>query len=128
MEEKTGKLKSKSSAQCKMRLQSISDALYAIGGKWKLQIIVALLDGETRFNDLRRAISGISAKVLSSELRELELNGFVSREVLTGPPVVVNYQLTEYSNTLSKVLDALSDWGMRHREEVKKNLHEVSEN
>src|SRR6476661_4187555 len=101
---------------CKLRLQAISDALYAIGGKWKLPIIVALLEGTSRFNELQRTVEGISAKVLAAELRELELNGFVKREVFAGPPVVVEYQLTAYSKTLNAVLDALADWGRKHRE------------
>src|SRR6185503_11653737 len=91
--------------QCKANLNHIGDALYAIGGKWKLRIIVALLSGNKRFNELQRLVEGISAKVLSAELKELELNGFVRRKVDTGMPVVVDYELTEYSGTLSSVLD-----------------------
>jgi DNA-binding HxlR family transcriptional regulator len=63
-------------AQCKATLSSIADALYVIGGKWKLRIIVALKEGNNRFNELQRTIDGISSKVLSTELKDLELNGF----------------------------------------------------
>ncbi|TCJ14424.1 transcriptional regulator [Flaviaesturariibacter flavus] len=112
-------------ADCKLRLQAISDALYAIGGKWKLPIIVALLEGRSRFNELQRTIEGISAKVLAAELKELELNGFVKREVFAGPPVVVEYQLAPYSRTLSTVLDALSDWGRNHRDKIKKQFQDA---
>ena len=114
----------KNAQTCKVRLQSISDALYAIGGKWRLQIIVALLDGKSRFNDLRRTIEGISSKILASELKVLELNGLVKREVIAGPPVVVNYNLTDYSHSLQGLLDVLSQWGMSHREKVKKLMRE----
>jgi len=107
---------------CKVRLNAIADALYAIGGKWKLRIIIALKDGNHRFNELQRVIEGISAKVLSAELKDLELNGFVKRTVFTGTPVVVEYELTEYSDTLGSVLDALSDWGIMHRETIKKTM------
>jgi DNA-binding HxlR family transcriptional regulator len=107
---------------CTARLKAIGDALYAIGGKWKLRIIVALTDGNKRFNELQRTIEGISAKVLSAELKDLELNGFVKRNVFTGMPVVVEYELTEYSLTLRSVLDALSEWGTMHREQVRKSL------
>src|ERR671921_1532498 len=103
-----------SEAQCKATLNSVADALYVIGGKWKLRIIVALMEGNRRFNEMQRLIEGISAKVLSTELKELELNGFVRRNVFTGPPVVVEYQLTEYAETLSDVLKALSEWGAMH--------------
>ena len=111
-----------SEAVCKATLNSIADALYAIGGKWKLRIIVALKDGAKRFNELQRLIDGISAKVLSAELKDLELNGFVQRAVFTGAPVVVEYSLTDYSETLSDVLQALSEWGAMHRETVKKSM------
>ena len=67
--------------ECKATLNAIADALYVIGGKWKLRIIVALREGNRRFNELHRVIDGISAKVLSAELKDLELNGFVSRNV-----------------------------------------------
>ena len=108
--------------QCKSNLKSIGDALYAIGGKWKLRIIVALNSGNKRFNDLQRLVDGISAKVLSAELKELEMNGFVRRQVITGFPIVVEYELTEYAATLGGVLDALGDWGAMHRETVKESL------
>lgn len=111
---------------CKQTLGSIADALYAIGGKWKLRIIVALKDGAKRFNELQRLIEGISAKVLSAELKDLELNGFVQRKVFTGMPVVVEYELTDYSETLGDVLHALSEWGAMHRETVKKSLRKRS--
>jgi len=108
--------------QCKASLMSIGDALYAIGGKWKLRIIVALLAGSKRFNELQRLVEGISAKVLSAELKELELNGFIRRKVFTGTPVVVDYELTEYAGTLNEVLESLGKWGAMHRETVKKSM------
>jgi DNA-binding HxlR family transcriptional regulator len=80
-------------------LNSVADALYVIGGKWKLRIIVALTEGNRRFNEMQRLIDGISAKVLSTELKDLELNGFVRRNVFTGTPVVVEYELTEFAET-----------------------------
>lgn len=108
--------------QCKARLNSIADALYVIGGKWKLRIIVGLKEGTKRFNELQRLLDGISAKVLSTELKELELNGFVKRKVIVATPVVVEYELTSYADTLGDVLDALSKWGTMHRENVKKSM------
>src|SRR5688572_3942342 len=111
-----------SEVQCKATLNSIADALFVIGGKWKLRIIVALKEGNKRFNELQRLVEGISAKVLSTELKELELNGFVQRNVFTGTPVVVEYELTEYAETLGGVLQALSEWGAKHKEMVKKSM------
>jgi DNA-binding HxlR family transcriptional regulator len=78
------------------------------------------IEGSKRFNEIQRSIDGISARVLSSELKELELNGFVSRVVHTGTPVVVEYQITEYADTLSGVLNSLSSWGAMHRDKLRR--------
>ena len=111
-----------SPTECKATLNAIADALYVIGGKWKLRIIVALREGNRRFNELHRVIDGISAKVLSAELKDLELNGFVTRNVFTGTPVIIEYELSDYAETLDGVLKSLSDWGTMHRENVKKSI------
>jgi DNA-binding HxlR family transcriptional regulator len=116
------KVNSPSEAQCKATLSSIADALYVIGGKWKLRIIVALKEGNRRFNDLQRTIDGISAKVLSAELKDLELNGFIVRKVFTGSPVVVEYELTGYSETLNDVLHSLSTWGAMHKQKIRRSM------
>ncbi|MCE7065929.1 helix-turn-helix domain-containing protein [Dyadobacter sp. CY326] len=105
--------------ECNSKLSAISDALYVIGGKWRLRIIMALSEGNSRFNELQRIVPGISARVLSNELKELELTGFVVRNVYTQVPVVVEYKLTEYSRTLDSVLAALVEWGEAHRAKIK---------
>lgn len=119
---KVSKKEPVSETECKATLVAIADAIYAVGGKWKLRIIVALKEGNKRFNELQRTIDGISAKVLSAELKDLELNGFIKRNIFTGTPVTVEYELTDYAGTLSGVLQALSEWGAMHRENVKKSL------
>jgi DNA-binding HxlR family transcriptional regulator len=107
-------------SECNAILRPIGDALYVIGGKWKLRVIGSLRDGGLRFNKIQQAVEGISARVLSAELKELELNGFVKRIVHTASnPVVVEYQLTEYAGTLNEVLMALANWGTMHREKLK---------
>ena len=111
--------------QCTASLGAVADALYAIGGKWKLRIIIALSEGNKRFNELQRRVEGISAKVLSNELKELEMNGFIKRTIYTSTPVVVEYELTEYSNTLQNVMQALSEWGAMHRETIKKGMQKA---
>lgn len=108
-----------SSAQCTGKLTALGDALYAVGGKWKLRIIIGLQEGKKRFNELQRTIPGISARVLSNELKEMELNGFVKRTVYTDTPVVIEYELTGYSDTLREVLDALIRWGENHRQKIR---------
>ena len=102
---------------CIRTFSGVEDALYVIGGKWRLRIIIALFDGARRFNEIQRAVTGISAKVLADELRHLELNGFIKRGG-PGTSAVVTYSLTEYSQTLRIVVHALHDWGRGHREKI----------
>ena len=107
--------------ECQSSLSAVEDALYVIGGKWKIRVIVALKEGEgKRFNELQRTIKGISARVLSNELKELELNGFVKRTVHAKQiPVVVEYLPTEYCETLGDVIGALAEWGKTHRRKIR---------
>ena len=102
---------------CIRTFSGIEDALYVIGGKWRLKIIVALFDRASRFNEIQRAVAGISAKVLAGELRHLELNGFVKRSA-PDTQAIINYELTEYSQTLRSVVHALHDWGKAHKQKI----------
>lgn len=103
---------------CQVALKSIDDALYVIGGKWKLKIIIALKSGVTRFNEIQRTL-GISAKMLSQDLKDLELNELVRRDINPGPPVVIDYYLTSHSAHLEEVLGTLSSFGQIHRDKLK---------
>lgn len=106
--------------ECNARITAVGDALYVIGGKWKLRIIIALSEGKMRFNELQRRIPGISARILSNDLKDMELNGFLRRNISTKGALIVDYELTPYSQTLENVLKALSEWGAMHRENIKK--------
>jgi DNA-binding HxlR family transcriptional regulator len=106
-------------AACNRSLSAIQDTLYVLGGKWKLPIIIALFNGPQRFRELQRSLETITPKVLSKELKELELNEFITRTVYPTTPVTVEYQLTEYSRTLGDVLDAMRNWGEQHRARLK---------
>lgn len=108
-----------SEVQCSKHLSATEDALYVIGGKWTLRIMIALLSGHTRFNELQRTLNGISARVLSGELKDLELNGLVKRVVLANEkPVVVEYVPTEYSKTLKDIIGTLAEWGAKHKKKI----------
>ncbi len=107
-------------AACKGRLMAVKDALDAINGKWKLPIIIALSEGPLRFKELQRTVEGITPKVLSKELKDMELNDFVKRYVYDTTPVTVEYELTEYSGTLEEVISALGTWGYQHRQHIMK--------
>ncbi len=113
--------------QCQAQLSAIGDALYSIGGKWKLRVIIALMHGRSRFNVLQRTIEGISSKVLASELKDLELNGFIRRRVYTETPVVVEYELTDYALSVRPVLNALAKWGARHRKKIRQQMKQEFE-
>lgn len=108
-----------SSQECQSSLAAVQDALYVLNGKWKLPIIIALSEGKTRFNEIQKNVEGIAPKVLSAELKTLELNGFVIREVYNEFPVLIEYKLTEYSNSLEPVISALRDWGLTHKDRIK---------
>ncbi len=110
--------------KCSENLSAVEDAIYVIGGKWKLKIIIVLQEtGNIRFNELQRNIQGISARVLSNELKDLELNGFVKRVVHAEQmPVVVEYISTDYSRTLKPVIMALSDWGKKHKRNIREDV------
>lgn len=117
-----------SATECNSKLHAVGDAIYVIGGKWKLRIIIALSEGNKRFNDLQRRVAGISARVLSNELKDLELNGFVKRSIDTNAkPVVVEYEVTEYTDTLEEVLTALHNWGHQHRQTIMQRSREMKE-
>ncbi len=102
-------------------------SLYVLHGKWKLPIIVALSSGNKRFNELQKTVKGIAAKVLSHELKELELNCFVLRKVHNTTPVIIEYELTDYSNTLGAVVNSLREWGTMHREKIRSRLRQTAE-
>lgn len=108
-----------SKEKCSSHIRAVQDALYVLNGKWKLPIIAAMAEGHKRFGEIQKNVEGIAPKVLSSELKNLELNGFVKRHVYDEYPVLVEYELTEYSDSLENVVLALKDWGHQHREKLR---------
>lgn len=107
------------SVECIKQLRAISDTMELLSGKWKIQIIGTLLRGGTmRFMELKRAINGIAAKKLSSDLQELELNKLISRTVKDTKPVTVEYTLTEHGRTLDNLIGEVINWGIHHRTEI----------
>ena len=105
-------------SECQRQLMAINDALDIVRGKWKVQIIVTLRFGTRRFKELQREINGITARMLSKELRDLEMNQLVIRSVHNTIPVTVEYSLSDYGRTLDKVIDELRLWGLQHRKRI----------
>lgn len=116
--------KPKDHAECMSALTAVQDALYVLNGKWKIPVIIALREGHKRFSDIQKQVKGIAAKVLSHELKELELNGFVERVVYNTTPVTIEYNITEYTDTLDDVILALRDWGLMHRNRIRAQMRE----
>ena len=103
---------------CKTNMMAVQDTMDVLKGRWKMQIIAALCYDKMRFSDLQKEIEGISAKMLSSELKDLEVNQLLKRTVLKTQPISVEYELTEYGYTLKKVIENLADWGIQHRKRI----------
>ncbi|ALL05725.1 HxlR family transcriptional regulator [Pedobacter sp. PACM 27299] len=108
--------------QCpKHYVMALTDTLNVMNGKWKLPIIASLLHGKTRFKDLQDNIDKITPRMLSKELKELEINGIVERKVYNQTPVLIEYLLTESGKSITSVIDSMIDWGMLHRAEAIKS-------
>jgi DNA-binding HxlR family transcriptional regulator len=97
---------------------AINDTLNVITGKWKLPIIGSLIYGKKRFKELEREIPKITPRMLSKELKDLEMNGIVKRTVYDTTPVTVEYEVTEAGRSLKSVLDKMVEWGLAHRKQV----------
>lgn len=99
----------------------IRNVVAQIGDKWSILILFSLVDGPERFNMLKKRIDGISQRMLTQTLRDLERDGFVARDVFAEVPVRVEYQLTDMGRGLVKPLWALVDWANIHHAEIRKS-------
>jgi DNA-binding HxlR family transcriptional regulator len=97
---------------------AVNDTLNVISGKWKLPIIGSLMYEKKRFTEIQRNIPKITPRMLSKELKELEINGMVKRIVYDTLPVSVEYELTRSAEFLGEVLDKMVEWGLKHRRSV----------
>jgi DNA-binding HxlR family transcriptional regulator len=103
----------------KKEIMAVHDAMDVLNGKWKVSIISSICYyNKRRFSDILNDVQGISNKMLSKELKELESNQLVTRTVLDTQPISVQYQLTEYGLTLKTIIDNLAEWGTAHRKVI----------
>ena len=93
----------------------VETTLTLIGDKWKVLIIRDLMPGTKRFGELKKSIGGVSQKVLTSQLRQMEDCGLLTRTVYPEVPPRVEYTLTELGRSLKPVLDAMQDWGEAYK-------------
>lgn len=98
--------------------RALQDALYAIGGKWRLPVVNSLCNGNKRFTDIQRSLPGITPRTLSRELKELEMNALVTRTVCEDFPSLIEYELTEYCRTFSSIILEMIRWGREHKRTV----------
>lgn len=102
----------------KDELRAMQDALDIISGRWKMQIIALLCNGEFRYSELEKGLPKISPRMLSKELKDLEINELVVRKVYDSLPVKVTYKLADYGYTLVPLIIELTNWGKAHREKI----------
>ncbi len=93
----------------------VETTLTLIGDKWKVLILRDLLPGTKRFGELKKSIGSVSQKVLTAQLRDMEANGLVHREVFAEVPPRVEYSLTDLGKSLKPILDAMKDWGEEYK-------------
>lgn len=99
----------------KQYVLAINDTLNVMIGKWKLPIIGSLLYSKKRFKELEKDLGKITPRMLSKELKDLEMNGIIKRNVHQISPLSVEYELTERGYSFQKVLDTMLEWGLTHR-------------
>ena len=115
---------------CQAKLRASRDVLEVIQGKWRIPIIVSLTYGNKRFGEIKKDIEDISPKMLSQELKELEMNKLISRTLYDSMPVTVEYALTPLGKSLNNLLQELLQWGIHFRTEMtgkERKLPEVVE-
>ena len=112
-------------ATCTEELFAMRDSLDVLGGKWKLMILRYLTnrtDQQIHFKKLQRGIEGISAKMLSKELKEMEINLLITRTIQDTKPITVTYTVTEYGKSVFPVTETLVNWGLIHRGKIKESM------
>jgi DNA-binding HxlR family transcriptional regulator len=95
--------------------ETVELTLKVIGGKWKPMILCYLTEGTHRFGELKREMPGITQKMLTQQLRELEEDAIIERKVYVQVPPKVEYSLSEYGLTVKELLNVMSEWGEKHQ-------------
>jgi DNA-binding HxlR family transcriptional regulator len=99
-------------------VRALQDTIYVIGGKWRLPIINSICNGNKRFREIERSIPGITTRMLSRELKDMELNKIIKRTVYPESPVLVEYESTEYCHTFGHIILEMIKWGIEHRKMI----------
>ena len=102
---------------CRQKLMVTRDTMEVIQGRWRIPIIIALTFGDKRFGEIQRDIVDISPKMLSQELKALEMNKIISRTLYDSMPVTVEYSLTSLGLSMKPLVDEILNWGIHFRKE-----------
>lgn len=115
--------------QHKKEMMAVQDSMDVLSGKWKIAILSSVCYyNKRRFSDILNDVVGISNKMLSKELKELEINKLIKRTVLETQPITVQYELTNHGKSLQTIINNLTDWGIKHRKEIIGNTSETHSN
>ena len=104
--------------ECSQVILAIHDVMDLLNGKWKVSIVACLCYKKMRYSELLREVKGISGRMLSKELKELEMNQLIIRIVSDTQPLTVEYELTEYGSTLKNLTNTIAEWGITHRKKI----------
>lgn len=103
---------------CSRCIMSVKDALEVLHGSWKLPILVSLRFSNKRFSQISKDVQGITDKMLSKELKDLEMNQLITRTVYDHFPPIVEYAITKHGLSLDTVILSLEKWGVHHRKKI----------
>lgn len=104
--------------ECARCILTVKDALEVLHGRWKLPILVSLKFSNKRFKQISKDVNGITDKMLSKELKELEMDQLITRTVYDSFPPTVEYAITEHGLSLDPVILSLKKWGITHRKKI----------
>jgi len=104
--------------ECDVVIRAAHDAMDIVNGKWKIPILAVLTFNKKRYSEILKEVKGISGKMLSKELKDLELNQILKRNVLDTQPITVEYELTAHGQKFKAVIEQLAIWGIEFRKHV----------
>ncbi|RZK10638.1 MAG: transcriptional regulator [Flavobacterium sp.] len=104
--------------QCIHNMFPLRDSIDVLGPKWRIQILVVVKYGNESFTAIQKALEPISPRILSKELKVLEENGLLLREISETYPTTIRYKWTAHTESIVSLIDTLKDWGQNHRDHL----------
>ncbi|MCR4916092.1 MAG: helix-turn-helix transcriptional regulator [Prevotella sp.] len=110
-----GEVTAKDSQELCREVMSITDTMDVLRSKWTVEVLTAIVCGNTRFKDIQEAVHGVSEKVLTERLRQMQEDKLIERHECYGYPPRVEYQVTEHGKRLFVIAYQMTEWGLEHR-------------